>query len=128
MPDGPVVANFDHLVGLRPRFIKVDGGLIRGVDDDPARQALIVALRHFAAQTGADVIAEGIETAAELRALRRLGVALGQGFLLGRPAAAATWATCPAPGTASAFGPVPADRSRGSDARRSRKHALVRRT
>lgn len=88
---GAGVANFHHLVGLRPHFIKVDAGLVRGVDSEPARQALIVALLHFATSTGAEVIAEGIETEAELAILRRLGVGLGQGYLLGRPAPVSTF-------------------------------------
>lgn len=83
---GAGVANFQHLVNLRPQFIKVDAELVRGVDEDPARQALIVALLHFAASTGCRVIAEGIETEAEAGALRGLGVELGQGFVLARPA------------------------------------------
>lgn len=123
---GSGVANFDHLVGLRPQFIKVDGGLIRGVDVDPARQALIVALLHFAAETRAEVIAEGIETVAELRTLRRLGVGLGQGFLLGRPAVAAAWAAGPAPRAASPIGGARVGRSQGPDAPRPEEHALVR--
>lgn len=82
---GAGVANFHHLVGLRPQFIKVDQGLVRDVDSDPARQALIVALLHFARSTDCRVIAEGIETEPERATLRKLGVELGQGFLLGRP-------------------------------------------
>ena len=40
---------------------------------------------ELARRTGATVVAEGIETDAELAALRRLGVGCGQGYLLGRP-------------------------------------------
>lgn len=102
---GAGVANFDHLVGLRPHFIKVDAALIRGVNTDPARQALIVALLHFASSTGSRIIAEGVETEPELAALRHLGVELGQGYLLGRPALAATFVRTPARrGAASAAG------------------------
>ena len=82
---GAGVANFSHLVELRPQFVKIDRGLIHGVNTDPARQALIVALLHFAAATDCRVIAEGIETKAERTTLQRLGVELGQGYLLGRP-------------------------------------------
>ncbi len=92
---GAGIANFDHLIGVRPQFIKVDIGLVRAVDADLARQALIVALLHFANATGSQVIAEGIETVAELATLRRLGVRLGQGFLLGRPAEAGTFTRSP---------------------------------
>ena len=88
----PGYANFSHLVELRPDFVKVDIGLVRGVNADLTRQALIVGLRHFAQATDRDVIAEGIETEAERRTLQALGINLGQGFLLGRPAPVADWA------------------------------------
>jgi EAL domain-containing protein (putative c-di-GMP-specific phosphodiesterase class I) len=88
---GAGAANFSHLVELRPQFVKIDLGLVRGVDTDLARQALVVALLHFASATDCQVIAEGIEKDAERTTLRRLGVQLGQGYLLGRPAEAATW-------------------------------------
>ena len=58
---------------------------MRNIDADPARQALAAGLCHFAAETGTTLIAEGIETEVELDTVRRLGVHLGQGFLLGRP-------------------------------------------
>jgi len=88
---GAGVANFSHLVELRPDFVKIDIGLVRGVNADLTRQALVVGLRHFAQATDRDVIAEGIETEAERRTLQALGVNLGQGFLFGHPAAAAEW-------------------------------------
>jgi EAL domain-containing protein (putative c-di-GMP-specific phosphodiesterase class I) len=94
---GAGVANFHHLVGLRPQFIKVDQGLVRDVDTDPARQALIVALLHFARSTDCRVIAEGIETEVERATLRKLGVELGQGFLLGRPGPVSEFAEDAAP-------------------------------
>jgi EAL domain-containing protein (putative c-di-GMP-specific phosphodiesterase class I) len=49
---------------------------------------MITGLVHFARETGCELIAEGVETIEELEVLRRLGVTLGQGFLLGRPALA----------------------------------------
>ena len=61
-------------------------GLTRNVDSDPARRALASALASFADEIEAGLIAEGIETAAEMEALRGLGVAYGQGFHLGKPA------------------------------------------
>jgi PAS domain S-box-containing protein len=85
---GSGVANFDHLVQLRADFVKIDGSLIRNVNADVTRQALIVGLRHFAQSTGQFIVAEGVETDAELATLRSLDVRYGQGFLLGRPAAA----------------------------------------
>lgn len=74
-----------HVVELRPRFLKLDVSLIRGVDRDLTRQAMIAGLAHFASRSSCEVIAEGIEEPAELEMLRELGVPLGQGYLLGRP-------------------------------------------
>lgn len=88
---GAGIANFNHLVELRPQFVKVDIGLVRGVNADLTRQALIVALLHFAGATDCQVVAEGIETAEERAALERLEVPLGQGYLFARPAVASTW-------------------------------------
>ena len=63
--------------------------LVRNVHRDPAREALVAGMVHFAAASGCELLAEGIETEHERRALVRLGVTLGQGFLLGRPEPAA---------------------------------------
>ena len=88
---GAGIANFNHLVELRPDIVKIDIGLVRGVNTDLTRQALIVALLHFAAATDCQVVAEGIETEPERVVLKELEVQYGQGYLFGRPAVAATW-------------------------------------
>ena len=82
---GAGFASLHHVVELSPRFLKLDISLVRNVDGDPTRQAMIAGLAHFAGRTGCEVIAEGIEEPAELAMLRELGVSLGQGYLLGRP-------------------------------------------
>ncbi len=79
-------ASLQHVLELSPDFIKLDRALVRGVEDDPSRRTLIEGLLPVAAGMDARVIAEGIEGAAQLEALRELGVPLGQGFFLGRPA------------------------------------------
>ncbi len=88
---GAGVANFTHMVELRPDLVKVDVSLVRGVDHDLTRQALIVGLHHFAEAIHGAVIAEGVETQEERQALIGLGLRLGQGYLFGRPAAVQTW-------------------------------------
>ena len=88
---GAGIANFTHLVGLRPHIVKVDADLVRGVDQDVSRQAVVAGLVHFATAADCQVIAEGIETEAELSTVIGLRVSLGQGYLLGRPAPAASW-------------------------------------
>jgi EAL domain-containing protein (putative c-di-GMP-specific phosphodiesterase class I) len=82
---GAGYASFRHILRLSPDFIKVDIGLIRNIDTDPVTQALITALASVAVTAGARLIAEGVETEEELATLHRLGVTLGQGYLLGRP-------------------------------------------
>lgn len=82
---GAGVASLRHVLELAPDIIKMDLSLTRGIDASPARAALATASVGFSAATGADLLAEGIETPAELATLRRLGVGYGQGYLLGRP-------------------------------------------
>jgi PAS domain S-box-containing protein len=82
---GAGYASFRHILELAPNFVKIDIGLVRGVDAEPARQALIAGMGYFAVRRKLHLIAEGIETVAELGALRALAVPYGQGFLLGRP-------------------------------------------
>ena len=78
-------SSFRHIIELRPEFVKLDMGLVRAIERDPARQALVAGMVYFAIKTGCVLVAEGIETAAEHDTLRSLAVRLGQGFLLGVP-------------------------------------------
>jgi PAS domain S-box-containing protein len=82
---GAGFSSLRHIAELRPAIVKLDIELIRNVHRDPAREALIAGMVHFAAASNCDLIAEGIESAAERRALLRLGVEFGQGYLLGKP-------------------------------------------
>ena len=90
---GAGIANFSHIVELRPNLVKLDMGLVRDVNSDLGRQALVVGLRHFARQAGCRLLAEGIETEQEAGTMGQLAVELGQGYLFGRPEPAETWAT-----------------------------------
>lgn len=82
---GAGYASFRHILKLRPTVIKLDLEIVRDVDSDPVRQALTRSLVTFAAEADAVLVAEGIETEAELTMLRSLGVGYGQGYLLARP-------------------------------------------
>ena len=82
---GAGFASFAHILKLAPDIIKLDRELTSGIDHDPVRAALATALVSFASGIGADIIAEGIETGAELEVLRDLGIHYGQGYLLCRP-------------------------------------------
>ncbi|PRY14012.1 diguanylate cyclase (GGDEF)-like protein [Kineococcus rhizosphaerae] len=82
---GAGFASLRHVLALQPDFIKLDVSLIRGIHLDATRRALAASLTTFAHQTGARVVAEGIEDVHELQCLRDLGVSHGQGHHLGRP-------------------------------------------
>ncbi|MGZ8437517.1 MAG: EAL domain-containing protein, partial [Candidatus Limnocylindrales bacterium] len=82
---GAGFASLRHIVELRPQVVKIDRSLVAGIDADPARQALLAGLRHFANSQGCRLVAEGIETEAELSTLVGLDIHAGQGYLLGRP-------------------------------------------
>lgn len=82
---GSGYASFRHILQLQPDIIKLDRSLIQGIDLAPGRRALAAVLTGFARDTGSDVVAEGVETDAELAVLRSLGIKAGQGYLLGRP-------------------------------------------
>jgi EAL domain-containing protein (putative c-di-GMP-specific phosphodiesterase class I) len=82
---GAGYASFLHILKLKPEIIKLDIGLIRNIDTDTTRRALTAALVGFAQESGSKLVAEGVETAPELDALRQLHVNIAQGYLLGHP-------------------------------------------
>src|SRR5262249_50635395 len=83
---GAGFASLRHIVRLEPDFIKLDIALTRDIETDRWQRALAAALIAFGAQTDVAIIAEGIETQAQMRTLQRLGITLGQGFYLAAPA------------------------------------------
>lgn len=83
-------AGLTQMLELRPSIVKLDMSLITGIDGDEAKAAMVEMVGVFATRVDARVLAEGIETEGELARLVDLGVPLGQGFHLGRPAASWT--------------------------------------
>ena len=82
---GAGYSSLQHILHLRPDIIKLDMGLTRHIDLDRARRALASALIKFAHDTGCRIIAEGVETALELKTLEELGAEMAQGYFLARP-------------------------------------------
>ncbi len=80
-----------HMLWLEPDILKIDRYFISRIDRSPRKRRLMTAFVRFCADTGAEIIAEGIETAAEHEAVVQAGVPLGQGYLLGRPEAIQAW-------------------------------------
>ncbi len=82
---GAGYSSLRHVIELSPDFLKLDRELVRGIDQDRTRRALVRSVLAFAREVGTSVIAEGIETSKELEVLRDAGVNLVQGYLLARP-------------------------------------------
>jgi EAL domain-containing protein (putative c-di-GMP-specific phosphodiesterase class I) len=79
-------SGLQQLAVLRPQVVKLDRALVADAHADPVRAALAQMLSEFAGRIDAWMLADGLETSGELAAFLRLGVPLGQGWLLGRPA------------------------------------------
>jgi diguanylate cyclase (GGDEF)-like protein len=70
---------------LRPEFIKIDMHFVQGVDTDPIKRQFLKSIQQIALSCGTDVIAEGVETEAELQVVKEIGIAIGQGYFISRP-------------------------------------------
>jgi diguanylate cyclase (GGDEF)-like protein/PAS domain S-box-containing protein len=84
---GAGFSSFSHVLELAPEFIKIDQSITRNIDADDARRRLAQSIAEFAAQIGATVIAEGVETQGELDAVGASGIPWAQGYHLSRPQA-----------------------------------------
>lgn len=73
------------ITDIRPHFIKLDMNLVRDIDKDGLKYALIKTFYEFCLVTDIKLIAEGIETEEELAALIDIGIHYGQGFFIQRP-------------------------------------------
>lgn len=70
---------------LRPEYIKIDMHFVQGINQDPVKLQFVRSIQHIAEESGSLVIAEGIETQAELLLIKDLGIAYGQGYHIARP-------------------------------------------
>ncbi len=82
---GSGYAGLNLLADFQPDLIKLDMELIRGIDQDSVRQILVEATLQMCRKLKIQVIAEGIETSAELQTLSAMGVELFQGYLFAKP-------------------------------------------
>lgn len=71
---------------LRPDYVKIDKHFIRGIEQDLVKREFVRSIQEIATGLGCVSIAEGVETEGEMRAIRSLDIAVGQGYLFGAPA------------------------------------------
>ena len=90
---GSGYSGLGQIMAVHPSYLKLDRSLISRIDTDRDRAALVGALADYAARVDSLLVAEGMETAEELRTLIELGVPLAQGYYLSRPAL--PWPTVP---------------------------------
>lgn len=106
---GAGYSSLQSIVELHPDYIKMDMSLVRNVDTDTVKRALLETFVTFAQKVNCQIIAEGIETSQELQTLIDLGITLGQGYYLARPA----------------FPPLPVAKSAIDTIARSRGNSLL---
>jgi EAL domain-containing protein (putative c-di-GMP-specific phosphodiesterase class I) len=82
---GAGYASLRHILELGPAWVKLDMSLVRNIDADPLRQALVAGLAHFGNRAGPRLVAEGVEREEEAQCLLSLGVEYAQGHLVGYP-------------------------------------------
>jgi EAL domain-containing protein (putative c-di-GMP-specific phosphodiesterase class I) len=79
-------SNLKRIVDLEPHVVKLDLALVRGIEKSRRQQILVRQVVSLCRELGARVVAEGIETEEELRAVMDTGAHYGQGYLFARPA------------------------------------------
>jgi EAL domain-containing protein (putative c-di-GMP-specific phosphodiesterase class I) len=99
---GAGFSSLRHIVLTSPDVIKLDRSIVSGVDGDRVLQTLVRSMVDFGHGCDAQVVAEGVETAAEAAKLLTLGVDLGQGWHFGRPGPPEELADAVAPPEAAA--------------------------
>lgn len=81
-------SNLERLWTLAPDYVKLDMSLIQQAEHNPRLRRMLPKLVDLIQELGAEVVAEGIETATHLELAREAGIALVQGYLFGLPSAA----------------------------------------
>jgi EAL domain-containing protein (putative c-di-GMP-specific phosphodiesterase class I) len=83
---GTGFAGLSLLANFQPDIVKIDKALLRGLDADKRREAIVAGIVATCRSLCIEIVAEGVETQAELAALRALGISLFQGHLFARAA------------------------------------------
>lgn len=82
---GAGYSNLLRIADLEPGVVKLDRGLVAGIDKKPRQRRLVENVVRLCKDLDASVVAEGIETHEELRVLRETGADYVQGFIIARP-------------------------------------------
>ena len=102
---GAGYAGLELLADMPVDLVKLDMGLVRGCDAHRRRRVILASIVAACRDLGVQVIAEGVETAAECATLREMGIRLFQGYLFARPG----FRSLPVPANGDALAPAAAD-------------------
>lgn len=82
---GGGTANLQLWAEIAPEIVKIDRYFVQGIDQQAARFEMVRAMQQLADAMNSEIVAVGIEREAELAVLRDIGIAYGQGYLIGYP-------------------------------------------
>jgi EAL domain-containing protein (putative c-di-GMP-specific phosphodiesterase class I) len=83
-PPSPLL-NFENILKLNIDFLKIDGSLIRTIDQDPRHRIVVESIVDFAHRIGIETIAEFVATKELLAMITELGITYSQGYHTGKP-------------------------------------------
>lgn len=82
---GSGYSSLNQIARIKPDFVKLDALMVRDIDTDKFKQDIVEAFIGFAHKNGIVMLAEGVETEAELAYLKRIKIDLWQGYFLSKP-------------------------------------------
>jgi EAL domain-containing protein (putative c-di-GMP-specific phosphodiesterase class I) len=78
-------STFEKLAQLPFNELKIDRSFVHGVESDPKKRNIVVAIRSLAKSLNIHVVAEGVENEATMKVMREYGIDLCQGFYINKP-------------------------------------------
>lgn len=82
---GSGYSNFAHILSLNIDYLKIDGALIKSIDEDKNAQAITKTIVQFSQEMGIETIAEFVHNDAVFQKIKDFGITYSQGFHLGKP-------------------------------------------
>jgi len=82
---GSGYSNFSYLLKLKPDYIKIDGSLIKNINNSKTSYSIVKSISLLANELNLEVVSEFIDNEGVLESLKILKISQGQGFYLGKP-------------------------------------------
>lgn len=82
---GTGYSNFENILKLNVDILKIDGSLIKSINDNPRHKIVVEAIIDFANRIGAETVAEFVSSEEILQYITDLGITYAQGFYTGKP-------------------------------------------